>query len=66
MDARVDKRFDKVDERFDQMNERFDQMHREMLKMHRSIQTMTRWAIGLLALFTTLATALLALGQFAA
>jgi uncharacterized coiled-coil DUF342 family protein len=55
-----------INERFDKVNERFDGMHQEMLKMHRSIETMTRWAIGLLALFATLATALLALSQFAA
>ncbi len=50
-------RFDAMNERFDKMNERFDQLRDQML-------VMTRWAIGLLALFATAVTALLAIAQF--
>ena len=53
----VDERFDRINERFDRMNERFDQMYERMLSM-------TRWTVGTLALFGTIITILLAVGQF--
>ncbi|MBS1251631.1 MAG: hypothetical protein MAG451_00664 [Anaerolineales bacterium] len=55
---RMDGRFDQINERFDRMNERFDQMYDRML-------VMTRWTIGVIALFGTAVTILLAVAQFA-
>lgn len=46
----VDKRFEGMDEKLDRMNDR--------------ILSMTRWLIGLIALFGTLVTVLLAVAQF--
>lgn len=54
---RIDQRFDRVNERFDRVNERFDQMYGRML-------TMTRWTVGTLALFGTIISIILAIGQF--
>ena len=47
-----------MNERFDRMNERFDQMYDRMM-------VMTRWTIGVIALFGTAVTILLAIAQFA-
>ena len=58
LQAEMNERFDRMNERFDRMNERFDQMYERMLSM-------TRWTIGTLALFGTIITILLAVGQFA-
>jgi tetrahydromethanopterin S-methyltransferase subunit G len=46
-----------MNERFDRMNERFD-------RMYERIGSMIKWTIGTLALFGTLITVLLAIGQF--
>lgn len=53
----MNERFDRVNERFDAMNERFDQMYERMM-------VMTRWTIGIIALFGTIVTILLAISQF--
>lgn len=57
----VNERFDRiqrdVNERFDRINERFDRMHEHMASM-------IKWTVGTLALFGTLITILLAIGQF--
>ena len=53
----MNERFDRMNERFDRMNERFDQMYERIL-------VMTRWTIGILALFGTIITILLAIAQF--
>jgi len=53
----MNERFDRMNERFDRMNERFDQMYGRML-------TMTRWTVGPLALFGTIISIILAIGQF--
>ena len=53
----MNERFDRMNERFDQMNERFDQMYDRML-------VMTRWTVGVIALFGAAITILLAVAQF--
>lgn len=58
MNERFDRMNERFDERFDRMNERFDQMYERIL-------VMTRWTIGVLALFGTIVTILLAIAQFA-
>jgi tetrahydromethanopterin S-methyltransferase subunit G len=57
MEAWFDQRLGKTNDRIDQMNERFDQMHEQM-------RVQTRWAIGILALFGTMTTVLLAIAVF--
>jgi len=47
-----------MNERFDRMNERFDQMHERMVSM-------MKWTVGTLALFGSIISILLAIGQFA-
>jgi archaellum component FlaC len=72
---RIDERFEHVDERFEQiesridrvedrMDGRFDTMDGKLDRMNDRILSMTRWLIGLLALFGSLITALLAVAQF--
>lgn len=53
----VNQRFDLVHDRFDRMSERFDRMYERM-------GSMVKWTVGTLALFGTLITILLAIGQF--
>jgi len=53
----MNERFDRMNERFDHMSERFDQMYERIL-------VMTRWTIGVIALFGTAVTILLAIAQF--
>jgi tetrahydromethanopterin S-methyltransferase subunit G len=60
----VDQRFEQVNERFGQMSDRLDTMDDKLDRMSDRILSMTRWLIGLLALFGTLVTALLAVAQF--
>ena len=50
MEERFDRRFEGMDEKLDRMNDR--------------ILSMTRWLIGLIALFGSLITVLLAIAQF--
>jgi len=60
----VDQRFEQVNERFGQMGARLDTMDDKLDRMNDRILSMTRWLIGLLALFGSLITALLAVAQF--
>lgn len=75
----VYQRFDLVNERFDRMNERFDERFDQMNKrfderfysvderfdrIYERIGSMTKWTVGTLALFGTLITILLTIGQF--
>jgi DNA anti-recombination protein RmuC len=64
----IDQRFEQVDQRFESMEERFDKrfesMDAKLDRMNDRILSMTRWLIGLVALFGSLVTALLAVAQF--
>ncbi|GAB4420725.1 MAG: hypothetical protein OHK0032_16490 [Thermodesulfovibrionales bacterium] len=57
----MNERFDRINERFDSMNisinERFDQMHDRMVSM-------MKWTVGTLAIFGSIISILLAIGQF--
>ena len=75
MEAHFNERFKQVDQRFEQMgahfNERFEQVDQrfegveaKLDRMNDRILSMTRWLIGLIALFGSLVTALLAVAQF--
>ena len=78
-EQRVDQRFEQIDRRFESMEERFDSrlvemreefndrfesMDAKLDRMNDRILSMTRWLIGLVALFGSLVTALLAVAQF--
>ena len=71
----VEERFDHVDERlnrmkerfgnrFEEVNQRFEGIDRKLDRMNYRILSMTRWIIGLIALFGTMVTVLLAVAQF--
>ncbi|PSQ58305.1 MAG: hypothetical protein BRD27_06390 [Bacteroidetes bacterium QH_10_64_19] len=75
----IDQRFEQIDQRFESMEERFDSrlagmkeefnvrfetMDTKLDRMNDRILSMTRWLIGLIALFGSLVTALLAVAQF--
>jgi len=66
--SEMNQRFDRVNERFDrlysEMNERFDRMNERFDQMYERMLSMTRWTVGTLALFGTIITILLAVGQF--
>lgn len=72
MEKRFDERFENMrsqfDERFDGMrthvDDRFEGMGAKLDRMNDRILSMTRWLIGLVALFGTLVTVLLAVAQF--
>jgi DNA anti-recombination protein RmuC len=72
--ARMNERFDamnvRIDERFDAMNERFDErsdrIDEKLGQMNDRILSMTRWLIGLVVLFGTMVTVLLAVAQYTA
>jgi hypothetical protein len=57
-------RLDVIDERFEQVDRRFEGVDAKLDRMNDRILSMTRWLIGLVALFGTLVTALLAVAQF--
>lgn len=61
---RIDQRFDRVNERFDRVNERFDRVNERFDQMYERMLTMTRWTVGTLALFGTIISIILAIGQF--
>jgi tetrahydromethanopterin S-methyltransferase subunit G len=72
---RVDERLDRMEERFDRMeerfgnrfeevNQRFEGIDTKLDRMNDRILSMTRWIIGLIALFGTMVTVLLAVAQF--
>ncbi|MFQ5615145.1 MAG: hypothetical protein ACE5GO_01610, partial [Anaerolineales bacterium] len=62
-------RFDQVNARFDQVNARFDQMYQHFDarfdQMTERMMVQNRWLIGSLALFATIISILVAIGQFA-
>jgi len=75
----IDQRLEQIDRRFESMEERFDSrlagmkeefngcfetMDAKLDRMNDRILSMTRWLIGLIALFGSLVTALLAVAQF--
>ena len=71
----VEERFDHVEDRFDRMEDRFENRFEEVSQRFEGIDTkldrmndrilsMTRWIIGLIALFGTMVTVLLAVAQF--
>jgi chromosome segregation ATPase len=61
-------RFDAINERFDEMNKqtnaRFDALHERFDTLNEAMRTQTRWAIGVLALFGTMTTVLMAIAVF--
>jgi hypothetical protein len=64
MEERFEERFEQVDQRFESMEARFNTMDDKLDRMNDRILSMTRWLIGLVALFGSLVTALLAAAQF--
>jgi len=60
----VNERFEQIDQRFEQVDRRFESMDGNLDRMNDRILSMTRWLIGLVALFGSLVTALLAVAQF--
>ena len=60
----VEQRFEQVDQQFESMEVRFNTMDDKLDRMNDRILSMTRWLIGLVALFGSLVTALLAVAQF--
>ena len=68
MEKHFEERFEQVDQRFEGMEERFDRrfegMDEKLDRMNDRILSMTRWLIGLIALFGSLITVLLAIAQF--
>jgi predicted nuclease with TOPRIM domain len=60
----VDQWFEQVDQQFESMEVRFNTMDDKLDRMNDRILSMTRWLIGLVALFGSLVTALLAVAQF--
>jgi len=64
MEAWFDQRLGKTNDRIDQMNERFDKLNERFDQMHEQMRVQTRWAIGILALFGTMTTVLLAIAVF--
>lgn len=53
----INQQFNQVNQQFSEMNQRFDQMYDRIL-------VMTRWTIGVIALFGAAITILLAVAQF--
>jgi hypothetical protein len=64
MEKRFEDRFEQIDQRFEQVDQRFESMDEKLDRMNDRILSMTRWLIGLVALFGTLVTVLLAVAQF--
>ena len=68
MDERLDAMNAQMNERFDAMNERMDERSEQMTdqldQMNDRILSMTRWLIGLLVVFGSMVTVLLAIAQF--
>ena len=60
----IDERFEQIDGRFEQVDRRFEGVDAKLDRMNDRILSMTRWLIGLVALFGTPVTALLAVAQF--
>ncbi len=68
MERHFELRFDQINERFDQMNDRFDQMGRHfearLDQMNERMLVQTRWLIGMIALFGTILSILMAIATF--
>ena len=68
MEEHVEERLDLMEkhfeERFEQVDQRFEGMDEKLDRMNDRILSMTRWLIGLIALFGSLITVLLAIAQF--
>jgi flagellar capping protein FliD len=68
MDERLDAMNARMDERFDAMNARMDERSEQVTdqldRMNDRILSMTRWLIGLLVVFGSMVTVLLAIAQF--
>ena len=64
MEAHFNERFKQVNQRFEQVDQRFEGVEAKLDRMNDRILSMTRWLIGLIALFGSLVTALLAVAQF--
>ena len=72
MEEQFNERFESMEERFDsrlagmkeEFNGCFETMDAKLDRMNDRILSMTRWLIGLIALFGSLVTALLAVAQF--
>jgi len=64
----LDTRLDETNARLDRMEERFekgfDAMNERLDRLHEAMRTQTRWAIGVLALFGTMTTVLMAVAVF--
>jgi tetrahydromethanopterin S-methyltransferase subunit G len=61
MEERFEKGFDAMNRQFD---DRFDAMNERLDRLHEAMRTQTRWAIGVLALFGTMTTVLMAVAVF--
>jgi chaperonin cofactor prefoldin len=64
MNEQMNERFDRINERFDRMNERFDRINERLESFYVRMGSMLKWTVGTLALFGTLITMLIAIGQF--
>lgn len=68
LNQRFEDRFDELNQRFEgrskEVNQRFEGMDAKLERMNDRILSMTRWIIGLIALFGTMVTVLLAIAQF--
>jgi len=60
----MNERFDRMNERFDKMNERFDRMNERFDQMYERMTSLMKWTVGTLALFGSIISILLAIGQF--
>ena len=64
MEDRFDRMEDRFENRFEEVNQRFEGIDTKLDRMNDRILSMTRWIIGLIALFGTMVTVLLAVAQF--
>ncbi len=64
VEEKFEERFEQIDRRFEQVDQRFESMDAKLDRMNDRILSMTRWLIGLVALFGSLVTALLAAARF--
>lgn len=61
---RMNERFDRMNERFDGINERFDRINERFDQMYERMTSLMKWTVGTLALFGSIISILLAIGQF--
>ncbi len=62
--SEMNERFDRMNERFDRMNERFDRINERFDQMYERMTSLMKWTVGTLALFGSIISILLAIGQF--